>query len=74
MIRRPRPRLDPAKAADYSSSILAFNLYDTLVAPKQGGPGVVPLLAESWTVDGPTYTFKLRSDVKFQSGNRLDRR
>ncbi len=63
--------LDPAKAADYSSSVLAFNLYDTLVAPKQGGPGVEPLLAESWTVDGPTYTFKLRSDVKFQSGNPL---
>ncbi len=48
-----------------------FNLYDTLVLPKQGGPGVQPHLAESWTVDGTTYTFKLKPDVKFQSGNPL---
>ncbi len=63
--------LDPAKAADYASSVLAFNVYDTLVLPKQGGPGAQPHLAESWTIDGPTYTFKLRPDVKFQSGNPL---
>jgi peptide/nickel transport system substrate-binding protein len=61
--------LDPAKASDYAGSVLMFNIYDTLVLPKQGGPGVQPHLAESWTVDGTTYTFKLRSDVKFQSGN-----
>lgn len=47
-----------------------FNVYDTLVLPKQGGPGVQPDLAESWTVDGNVYTFKLRPNVKFQSGNR----
>lgn len=63
--------LDPAKASDYAGSVLAFNVYDALVLPKQGGPGVQPLLAESWTVDGETYTFKLRADVKFQSGNPL---
>jgi peptide/nickel transport system substrate-binding protein len=63
--------LDPAKGADYAGSVLAFNIYDTLVLPKQGAPGAEPHLAESWTVDGPAYTFKLRSDVKFQSGNPL---
>jgi peptide/nickel transport system substrate-binding protein len=63
--------LDPAKASDYASSVLAFNVYDTLVLPKQGGPGVQPHLAESWTIDGVTYTFKLRPDVKFQSGAPL---
>ena len=61
--------LDPAKASDYADSILMFNVYDTLVLSKQGGAGVVPHLAESWETDGKTYTFKLRQDVKFQSGN-----
>jgi peptide/nickel transport system substrate-binding protein len=63
--------LDPAKASDYAASVLMFNVYDTLVLPKQGGPGVQPDLAESWTVDGNVYTFKLRPNVKFQSGNPL---
>lgn len=61
--------LDPAKASDYADSILMFNVYDTLVLPAQGGPGHVPHLAESWTSDGNTYTFTLRDDVSFQSGN-----
>ncbi|BCH35467.1 twin-arginine translocation pathway signal protein [Mesorhizobium sp. L-8-10] len=63
--------LDPAKATDYADSILMFNVYDTLVLSRQGGAGVVPHLAESWETDGKTYTFKLRTDVKFQSGNPL---
>ncbi|MEZ5812192.1 MAG: ABC transporter substrate-binding protein [Rhizobiaceae bacterium] len=63
--------LDPGKASDYADSILMFNVYDTLVLPKQGGPGHVPHLAESWEADGNSYTFKLRSDVAFQSGNPL---
>jgi peptide/nickel transport system substrate-binding protein len=63
--------LDPAKASDYADSVLMFNVYDTLVLSKQGGPGVVPHLAESWETDGKTYTFKLREGVKFQSGNPL---
>ncbi|MGO4830767.1 ABC transporter substrate-binding protein [Rhizobiaceae sp. 2RAB30] len=67
----PVGELDPAKATDYADSILMFNVYDTLVLSKQGGPGVVPHLAESWETDGKTYTFKLRKDVKFQSGNPL---
>ncbi len=63
--------LDPAKASDYADSILMFNVYDTLVLPRQGGPGHVPHLAESWAADGASYTFSLRSDVMFQSGNPL---
>lgn len=63
--------LDPAKASDYGDSILIFNVYDTLVLPVQGGPGHAPHLAESWTIDGNTFTFTLRSDVSFQSGNPL---
>ena len=63
--------LDPAKASDYADSILMFNVYDTLVLPQQGGPGHVPHLAQSWDIDGATYTFSLRDDVTFQSGNPL---
>jgi len=65
-------RLDPSKVVDYASSVLAFNAYDTLV---DGHPtkGVQPSLAESWTIspDGKTYTFKLRSGVKFHGGGEL---
>ncbi|TNC62887.1 ABC transporter substrate-binding protein [Rubellimicrobium roseum] len=63
--------LDPAKASDYADSILMFNAYDTLVLPAQGEPGHVPHLATEWTADGNVYTFTLRDDVKFHSGNPL---
>ncbi len=63
--------IDPAKASDYADSILMFNLYDTLVLPRQGGPGLVPHLAASWEADGDSYVFTLRDDVAFQSGNPL---
>ncbi|WP_159587258.1 ABC transporter substrate-binding protein [Chelativorans xinjiangense] len=63
--------LDPGKASDYADSILMFNVYDTLVLPKQGGPGYVPHLAESWETDGNDYVFALRDDVTFQSGNPM---
>jgi peptide/nickel transport system substrate-binding protein len=63
--------LDPAKASDYADSILMFNVYDTLVLPAQGGPGHTPHLAAGWEVDGSTYTFTLRDDVMFQSGNKM---
>lgn len=67
----PVGELDPAKASDYADSILMFNVYDTLVIPKAGQPGYDPLLATGWETDGKIYTFKLRTDVKFQSGNPM---
>ena len=67
----PIGEIDPAKATDYADTVLAVNIYDTLVFPKAGGPGVEPLLATEWTTDGKTYTFKLRDGVKFHSGNPL---
>ncbi len=63
--------LDPGKASDYADSILMFNVYDTLVLPVQGGPGYAPHLAASWEADGNSFTFTLRDDVTFQSGNPL---
>jgi peptide/nickel transport system substrate-binding protein len=63
--------LDPGKASDYADSILMFNVYDTLVLPVQGAPGMAPHLAESWTTEGSTYTFTLREGVTFSSGNPM---
>lgn len=67
----PVGEIDPAKATDYADTVLMINVYDTLVFPKKGSPGVDPLLATEWETDGKTYTFKLRDDVKFHSGNPL---
>ncbi|OQP85041.1 twin-arginine translocation pathway signal protein [Rhizobium rhizosphaerae] len=67
----PIGEIDPAKATDYADTVLATNIYDTLVYPKAGGPGVEPLLATEWSIDGTSYTFKLRDGVKFHSGNAL---
>lgn len=67
----PVGELDPAKATDNADSILMFNAYDTLVLPAQGGPGHVPHLAESWEIDGNSFTFTLRDDVTFHSGNPM---
>ena len=39
--------------------------------PEQGGPGHVPHLAKDWTIDGTAYTFTLRDDAAFASGNPL---
>jgi peptide/nickel transport system substrate-binding protein len=63
--------LDPGKASDYADTILMFNVYDTLVLPAQGRPGHVPHLATDWTVEGKVFTFTLRDDVTFHSGNPL---
>lgn len=76
----PIAELDPAKATDYVDSILMWNVYDTLVLPTPGGeagpegfPGVKGHLATGWTIspDGLTYTFTLRSGVKFHDGSDL---
>lgn len=61
--------IDPAKTTDYADSILFYNLYDTLLIPAPGEAELQPHLAESWEIDGLTYTFRLRSDVRFNSGN-----
>jgi peptide/nickel transport system substrate-binding protein len=62
---------DPDKGIDYIGSVLAFNVYDALLAPGQNGQPVAPHVATSWKVDGDDYVFTLRPDVKFHSGNPL---
>jgi len=63
---------DPAVGSDYSSSSTLVNLYDSLVYPTLEG-SVKPDVAESWDAspDGLTWTFYLRSGVKFHDGTEL---
>jgi peptide/nickel transport system substrate-binding protein len=65
--------LDPARTAENSTWTYVGPLYDRLVTfgGNPATPG--PSLAESWTLspDGRTYTFKLRPNVRFASGNPL---
>lgn len=67
----PVGEIDPAKGTDYADTVLAINIYETLVYPTKGGPGVEPLLATGWEIDGLTYTFTLRDGVTFASGNPM---
>jgi peptide/nickel transport system substrate-binding protein len=61
-----QPTLDPAKNIQYLSDEMAA-IYDTLVVVKADG-SIGPSLAESWTSEGPSITFKLRKGVTFHDG------
>ncbi|ADO44267.1 D,D-dipeptide-binding periplasmic protein ddpA (plasmid) [Ketogulonicigenium vulgare Y25] len=67
----PIGEIDPHLGNDLTDTVLAVNIYDTLVFPRADGPGVVPHLASEWAIDGAVYTFTLRDDVTFHSGNPL---
>ncbi len=64
--------IDPAVGSKASDSIAMLNMYDTLVFPDSDGT-VSSLVADSWDVsdDSTVYTFHLRDDVTFHSGNKL---
>lgn len=66
--------LDPNEINQLETAEVVANLYDRLVVlPADNIAQPAPGLAESWTVsaDGKTFTFKIRSGVKFHSGNAL---
>lgn len=70
--------LDPAEAQDLTSDELTLATYDTLVEYKVANGAQVagqytPSLASSWSTspNGLTWTFHLRTDVTFASGNKL---
>ncbi|KAA9367667.1 ABC transporter substrate-binding protein [Ochrobactrum quorumnocens] len=66
--------LDPAESFEISPAEVLGNAYDRLIQLDISDTSkVIPGAAESWTVsdDGLTYTFKLRKDAKFASGNPL---
>lgn len=64
--------LDPAESFEFSGNDMLNNIYDTLIEldPADLGP-LVPGIAESWSLadDGLTYTFRIKSGLKFHSGN-----
>jgi len=64
--------IDPAVGSDFSSSTALVNLYDTLVYPDMKG-NAQPHVAKSWetSADALTWTFHLRSGVKFHDGSEL---
>jgi peptide/nickel transport system substrate-binding protein len=67
--------LDPAREFEFAAAFIVLNSYDTLITQKASDDlnTYVPVLAKQWTVspDGKEYTFTLRDDVKFASGNPL---
>ncbi len=67
--------LDPALAYDTASAEIIQNVYNTLVFYDGDKPGAfVPMLASEMptvSADGKTYTFKLRTGVKFQNGDPM---
>ncbi len=67
--------LDPGRIFEFASEFIDLNCYDTLVAHKSATElnTFVPTLATEWSIskDGKEYTFKLRRNVKFASGNSL---
>ncbi|MCI4371341.1 MAG: ABC transporter substrate-binding protein [Thermoplasmata archaeon] len=65
--------LDPS--TEFSNSILVLpNLYETLTLWNPAANAAKPLLATSWThtPDGGSWTFTLRSGVKFHDGTAFD--
>ncbi len=66
--------LDPHIITAFASfEVVTGTIYEGLTAIDKD-LRVVPSLAESWTVspDGKTYTFKIRSGVKFHDGSAMD--
>ncbi len=66
--------MDPGEAFELSTAEMTSNTYSLLVRLDLNDTSkVVGDLADSWTVsdDGLTYTFKLKSGMKFASGNPI---
>ena len=66
--------LDPATVTAVNDFRILMNMYDGLVRYKSGSLEVEPALAKSWEISngGTTYTFTLKSGIKFHDGSNLD--
>jgi peptide/nickel transport system substrate-binding protein len=65
--------LDPVAAVDGAIPLIARQVFDGLVAFRDGSTDVEPALATRWAVskDGLTWTFTLREGVRFHDGTPL---
>ncbi len=65
--------LDPAVGYDWNNWSIIKSIFSGLMDYKPGTTELTPDLAESYTIsdDGMTYTFKLRSGLKFHNGRAL---
>lgn len=63
--------LEPGNITDGNSIVVQEQIYDRLLEFKPDTLELVPSLATNWSVspDGKTWTFKLRSGVKFHDGS-----
>ncbi|MBZ9752629.1 ABC transporter substrate-binding protein [Deinococcus sp. HMF7620] len=69
------PTMDPGVTYDTASGAVVENMYETLLTYSGASlTKLEPLLATKWTISngGKTYTFDLRKNVKFHSGNAFD--
>ena len=65
--------LDPAIGYDWQNWSMIKSLFDGLMDYEPGTTNLRPELAESYEIapDGKTFTFKLRSGVKFHNGREM---
>ncbi|HAK46662.1 MAG TPA: hypothetical protein DCO79_12195 [Spirochaeta sp.] len=65
--------LDPHMTSGTLTFQVCKSVYDTLVEPEKSSGKIVPALAESWSIsdDNLSWTFKLKSGVKFHNGDLL---
>jgi len=63
--------LDPASALAGATPLVARQVFDTLVAYREGSTEIEPALATRWVVsrDGLVWTFMLREGVRFHDGS-----
>lgn len=68
----PPPTLDPYFSSSIATRNVAMHIFEQLVTRDENN-AVIPELAESWQVspDGLTYTFKIRTGLKFHNGKEL---
>lgn len=66
------PSLDPTKSEDVNSSRIMYDLFAGLLDFNQKNE-IIPGMAESWDIssDGKTYTFHLKSGLKFSDGTPI---
>src|SRR5580765_1586284 len=65
--------LDPGAALEGTNPLIARQVFDTLVAWREGSTEIEPALATRWNVsrDGLVWSFSLREGVKFHDGSPL---